>query len=103
MHAAHYQVNKHNSRQQYRKPFFSPLHGSCYMYLHVSEMYVEDDSSNLNVMHSILVNGSGCINTISWESYTHIHPRPPGTVNVLILQRGALIKLFHEFQWDSLY
>lgn len=65
------------------------------MHVHVSEMYVEDDSSNLNVMHSISVNGSGCINTISWESYAHI--------NVLILQRGASIQLLHEFQWDSLY
>lgn len=70
------------------------------MYLHVSEMYVEDDSSNLNVMHSILVNGSGCIhqNERERELYTHTRPPPPGTVNVLILQRGALIKLFHEFQ-----
>lgn len=84
---------------------FFPLHGSCYMHVHVSEMYVEDDSSNLNVMHSISVNGSGCINTISWESYAHIHacPSPHGTVNVLILQRGASIQLLHEFQWDSLY
>lgn len=69
---------------------------SCYMYLlHVSEMCFVDNSSNLNVMHNTLWNGSGCINTISRESW------PPGTVNVLILQRRAMIKLFHEFQWDS--
>lgn len=47
----------------------SPLHVSCYLYLlHVFEMYVVNNSSNLNVIQSTLWNGSGCINTISWES-----------------------------------
>lgn len=58
-----------------------PLRVLCYLYLlHVFEMYGVDNSSNLNVMQNTLWNGSGCINTISCESY------PPGTVNVLILQ-----------------
>lgn len=59
-----------------------PLRVSCFLYLlRVFEMYGVDNSSNLNVMQNTLWNGSGCINTISCESY------PPGTVNVLILQR----------------
>lgn len=70
------------------------LHLSCYLYLFFL-MYVVDNSSDLNVMQNTLWNGLGCINTISWESW------PPGKVNVLILQSRAVIKLFHEFQWDS--
>lgn len=60
--------------------------------LHVSKNAL-DYSRRLNVTLNTLHNGSGCINTISCEGVG-----PPSTVNVLIVQRWAVIKLFHEFQ-----
>lgn len=77
----------------------SRFHASCRMrLLHGSEMHRVEYSANLNVMHNTLLNGPERINTISWE---RVSPTPSGTVNVLIAQRWATIKLFHEFQWDS--